>query len=162
MMGTRTGDLDPGVLIHLLDAHGYDSARLEELIDRRSGLLAVSERTSDMRELLAARSTDPRAALAVEMFCYQAAKSAAALSTSLGGLDSLVFTGGIGEHAPLVREGICARLAHLGVRLDPARNAAGAPILSTDDGSCTVRVVPADEERSIARHTARVLAKQIS
>src|ERR1700704_4681600 len=76
MMGTRTGDLDPGVLIHLLDAHGYDSKRLEDLIDRRSGLLAVSERTSDMRELLASRSTDPR--LAVEMFCYQAAKSAAA------------------------------------------------------------------------------------
>src|SRR5207248_1986642 len=135
--------------------------RLEELIDRRSGLLAVSERTSDMRELLAARSTDPHAALAVEMFCYQAAKSAAALSTSLGGLDSLVFTGGIGEHAPPVREGICARLAHLGVRLDPSSNAANAAVISTDDSSCTVRVAPADEERSISRHTARLLAKRV-
>jgi len=160
MMGTRTGDLDPGVLIHLLDAHGYDSKRLEELIDRGSGLLAVSERTSDMRELLAARSTDPHAALAVEMFCYQAAKAAGALATALGGIASLVFTGGIGEHAPPVREGICARLAHLDVRLDPARNAASAPVISTEDSPCTVRVVPADEERSIARHTARVLAKQ--
>ena len=158
MMGT--GDLDPGVLIHLLDAHGYDSKRLEELIDRGSGLLAVSERTSDMRELLAARSTDPHAALAVEMFCYQAAKAAGALATALGGIASLVFTGGIGEHAPPVREGICARLAHLDVRLDPARNAASAPVISTEDSPCTVRVVPADEERSIARHTARVLAKQ--
>jgi len=161
MMGTRTGDLDPGVLIHLLDAHGYDSARLEQLIDHRSGLLAVSERTSDMRELLAARSTDPRAALAVEMFCYQAAKSAAALSTSLGGLDSLVFTGGIGEHAPPVREGICARLAHLGVRLDRSLNAASAAIISPDDNPCTVRVVPANEEQSISRHTACVLAKEV-
>ena len=158
MMGTRTGDLDPGVLIHLLDAHGYDSARLEELIDRRSGLLAISERTSDMRELLAARSTDARAALAVEMFCYQAAKAVAALATALGGLDSLVFTGGIGEHAPPVREGISARLAHLGVGLDPSRNAASAAIISADESSCTVRVLPADEERSISRHTARVLA----
>ena len=161
MMGTRTGDLDPGVLIHLLDAHGYDSRRLEELIDRRSGLLAISERTSDMRELLAARSTDPRAELALEMFCYQAAKAAGALATALGGIDSLVFTGGIGEHAPPVRDGICARLAALGVRLDPALNAASAAIISADDSSCTVRVVPADEEHSISRHTARVLAKAI-
>ncbi len=157
MMGTRSGDLDPGVLVHLIDAHGYDSRRLEELIDRRSGLLAISERTSDMRELLAARFTDPRAALAVEMFCYQAAKAAGALATALGGIDSLVFTGGIGEHAPPVREGICARLAHLGVHLDPSRNAAGAAVISADGSSCTVRVVPANEERSIARHTARVV-----
>jgi len=111
-----------------------------------------------MRELLATRSTDPRAALAVEMFCYQAAKAAGALAAALNGLDSLVFTGGIGEHAPPVREGICAELAHLGVRLERGRNAANAAVISADDSPCTVRVVPADEERSIARHTARVLA----
>jgi acetate kinase len=157
MMGTRSGDLDPGVLVHLLDAHGYDARRLEELVDRRSGLLAVSERTADMRELLAARATDPRAALAVEMFCYQARKAAGALAAALGGIDSLVFTGGIGEHAPPVREGICAGLGPLGVRLDPARNAANAAIISADGSPCTVRVVPANEERSIARHTQRVL-----
>jgi len=157
MMGTRTGDLDPGVLVHLIDAHGYDSRRLEELIDRRSGLLAISERTSDMRELLATRSTDPRAALAVKMFCYQACKAAGALAAALGGIDSLVFTGGIGEHAAPVREGICAGLLPLGVRLDPALNAAGAAVISAEGSSCTVRVVPTDEERSIARHTARVL-----
>ena len=158
MLGTRSGDLDPGVLVHLIDAHGYDSRRLEELIDRRSGLLAISERTSDMRELLAARSTDPRAALAVEMFCYHARKAAGALAAALGGIDSLVFTGGIGEHAAPVREAICAGLLPLGVRLDPALNAASAAIISADGTSCTVRVVPANEERSIARHTARVLA----
>jgi len=146
------------VLVHLIDAHGYDSRRLEELIDRRSGLLAISERTSDMRELLAARSTDPRAALAVEMFCYHARKAAGALAAALGGIDSLVFTGGIGEHAAPVREAICAGLLPLGVRLDPALNAASAAIISADGTSCTVRVVPANEERSIARHTARVLA----
>jgi len=161
MMGTRTGDLDPGVLIHLLDAHGYDSRRLEELIDRRSGLVAISERTSDMRELLAARITDSRAALAVEMFCYQAGKAAGALAAALGGIDSLVFTGGIGEHAAPVREAICAGLQSLGIRLDPALNAAGASVISAGGSSCTVRVLPADEERSISRHTARVLATQI-
>src|SRR4029077_15442959 len=106
----------PRVPTHLPAAHGYDSRRLEELIDHRSGLLGVSERTSDMRELLAARATDPRAALAVEMFCYQAGKAAGARPAALGGIDSLVFTGGIGEHAPPVREGICARLLPLGVR----------------------------------------------
>jgi acetate kinase len=160
MMGTRTGDLDPGVLIHLLDAHEYDSARLEELIDRRSGLLAISERTSDMRDLLATRSTDTRAALAVEMFCYHARKAAGALAAALGGIDSLVFTGGIGEHAAPVREGICAGLGPLGVRLDPALNATSAAVISADGSSCTVRVVPAEEERSISRHTATVLANR--
>ena len=158
MMGTRTGDLDPGVLLHLLDAHGYDSKRLEELVDRRSGLVAVSERTSDMRELLEERATDQRAAFAVEMFCYQARKAAGALAAALGGIDSLVFTGGIGEHAAPVREEICAGLQHLGVRLDASRNAANASVVSADDSRCTVRVVPANEERSIARHTRRVLA----
>jgi len=156
-MGTRSGDLDPGVVVHLLDVHGYDARRLEELVDRRSGLLALSERTADMRELLAARAGDPRAALSVETFCYQAGKAAAALAAALGGIDSLVFTGGIGEHAPPVREGICARLAPLGIRLDPARNAANAAIISPDGSPCTVRVVPANEERSIARHAQRVL-----
>jgi acetate kinase len=157
MMGTRTGDLDPGVVLHLIDAHGYDSKRLEELVDRRSGLVAVSERTSDMRELLEARSTDTRAAFAVEMFCYQARKAAGALAAALGGIDSLVFTGGIGEHAAAVREGICAGLQHLGVRLDPPRNAANAAVISAGDSPSMVRVVASNEERSIARHTRRVL-----
>jgi acetate kinase len=91
------------------------------------------------------------------MFCYQARKAAGALAAALGGIDSLVFTGGIGEHAAPVREGICAGLLPLGVRLDPALNAAGASVISAEGSSCIVRVVPADEERSIARHTARLL-----
>ena len=157
MMGTRSGDLDPGVLVHLLDAHGYDSKRLEELVDRRSGLLAVSERTADMRELLEARVSDRRAALAVEMFCYQARKAAGALAAALGGIDSLVFTGGIGEHAPAIRAGICSGLEPLGVHVDEARNAANAEVVSEAGSACTVRVVPANEERSIARHTTRLL-----
>jgi acetate kinase len=159
MMGTRTGDLDPGVPVHLLNAHGFDARKLEELVDRRSGLLAVSERTSDMRELLAARSSDPKAVLAVEMFCYQAAKAAAGLVAVLSGIDSLVFTGGIGEHAPPIRERICARLAHLGLRIDSARNAANARVISADGSGCTVRVVAANEELAIARHTRAVLGR---
>ena len=157
MMGTRSGDLDPGVLVHLLDSHGYDSKRLEDLVDRRSGLLAVSQRTSDMRELLQARTSDRRAAFAVEMFCYQARKAAGALAAALGGIDSLVFTGGIGEHAPAIRVGICNGLEPLGVRLDASRNSANAAVVSETGSPCTVRVVPANEERSIARHTTRVL-----
>lgn len=161
MMGTRSGDLDPGVLVHLLDAHGYNSKSLEDLIDHRSGLLAVSERTSDMRELLEARASDTRAAFAVDMFCYQARKTVGALAAALGGLDSLVFTGGIGEHASAVRAGICTGLEPLGVHLDPTRNALNTPVISTDGSACTVRVVTANEERSIARHTAHVLAKEV-
>ena len=157
MMGTRSGDLDPGVLVHLLDAHGYESRRLEDLVDRRSGLLAVSESTSDMRELLSSRSSDARAALAVEMFCYQAAKAAAAFASVLGGLDSLVFTGGIGEHAAPVREAVCRRLEHLGVILDAARNAADARVITSDGSRCVAMVLPADEERMIARHTTALL-----
>lgn len=157
MMGTRTGDLDPGVLVHLLDAHGYDARRLEDLVDRRSGLLGVSESTPDMRQLLAARSSDSRAALAVEMFCYQGAKAAAALTAALDGVDALVFTGGIGEHAAPVREGICARLAHLGVTLDARRNAENARIVSAEASRCAVYVVPANEELVIARHTRALL-----
>jgi acetate kinase len=159
MMGTRSGDLDPGVVVHLLDAHGYDARRLEDLVDRRSGLLAVSQSASDMRQLLAARASDPRAALAVEMFCYHAAKAAAALTATLGGLDSLVFTGGIGEHAAPVREMICARLAHLGVNLDARRNAADERVITPDGSRCAVYVVAANEELVIARHTGALLGQ---
>ena len=143
--------------MHLLDAHRYDARRLEDLVDRRSGLLAISESTPDMRRLLAARSSDPRAALAVEMFCYQAAKAAAALTAALGGIDSLVFTGGIGEHAAPVREAICTGIAHLGVTLDRGRNAANASIITTEDSRCVARVVAANEELILARRTRALL-----
>lgn len=156
MMGTRTGDLDPGVLVYLLRARGYSGAEIEQLVDFESGLLGVSGATSDMKALL--DSPDPRAQLAVEMFCASARKFVGALAAVLGGLDALVFTGGIGEHAPEVRRRICDGLGHLGVQLDPARNARSEPLISA--GPCSVRVVAADEERTIARETARALGRR--
>ena len=134
MMGTRSGDLDPGVMLFLLGRMPREE--VERMVERESGLLGVSGATSDMKALLA--STDPRARLAVEMFCYQAGKAVGALAAALGGLDRLVFTGGIGEHAREIRDRICAKLVHL--------------------GAFEVRVVAADEERVIARHVRRVLA----
>jgi acetate kinase len=128
LMGTRSGDLDPGVLVFLLETMSREE--IGRLVDRESGLLGISGTTSDMKALLA--SEDPRARLAVEMFCYQARKAVGALAAALGGLDALVFTGGIGEHAPSIRERICAGLRHL--------------------GAFAVQVVAADEERVIARH----------
>jgi acetate kinase len=153
MMGTRSGDLDPGVLIHLAETRRLGPAELSELVNRRSGLLGVSGRGSDMRELLAAEATDPLAAEAVRLFCYQARKHLGALTTVLGGLDTLVFTGGIGEHAAPVRERICAGLEFLGIILDATKNERNAPVISTDEGPVTVRVIPTDEDVMIARHT---------
>lgn len=156
MMGTRTGDLDPGVLLHLL-ATGEDAASLERLVNHEAGLLGVSGRSADVEALLALRATDRDAALAIDMFCHHARKAVGALTATMGGIDTLVFTGGIGEHAAAVRAQICRSLAHLGITLDAARNTAANPIISVDDSPCTVRVVPTDEERLIARHTARLI-----
>lgn len=156
MMGTRTGDLDPGVLLYLLN-HGYDARRLAQLVDKESGLLGVSGQTGDMRLLLERRASDPRAALAVEMFVYQLRKSVGALVAALGGLDTLVFTGGIGEHAAAVRAQCCAGLDYLGIRIDPALNAAAASIISPPGSACTVRVVPTDEALMIARYTRQLV-----
>jgi acetate kinase len=133
---------------------------LEELLNKRSGLLGVSETSPDMRDLLAREATDARAADAVALFCYQAKKAIGALAAALGGVDTLVFSGGIGEHSAVVRARICDGLEHLGVRLEPARNAANAPLLSAavgPCGPCAVRLIPTDEELIIARETLRVL-----
>ena len=157
MMGTRTGDLDPGVLIYLLREKGYDAAKLERLVDAESGLLGVSELTSDMKTLLAKRNSDPRAAEAIAMFCLSIRKEIGAFAAVLGGLDILVFTGGIGERAPAVREEICRDLGHLGVRLDPVRNNAEEDIISATQSACLVRVVATNEELMIARHTRGVI-----
>jgi acetate kinase len=157
MQGTRSGDLDPGVLLHLLRREDGNAAALERLVDREAGLLGVSGTTSDMRTLLEHRARDPRAAEAVDMFCYQLRKHAGALAAVLGRLDTLVFTGGIGERAAPVRWEMCQGLAHLGVRLDGARNDAHAAVISAPDSTCTVRVVPTDEGLMIARHTRAVL-----
>ncbi len=157
MMGTRTGDLDPGILIYLLREKGYDAARLERLVDAESGLLGVSDLTSDMKTLLAKRDSDARAAEAVAMFCRSIRKEIGAFAAVLGGLDILVFTGGIGERAPAVRDEICRDLGHLGVRLDPVRNNAEEDIISAAQSACLVRVVATNEELMIARHTRGVI-----
>ncbi|MEP6471699.1 MAG: acetate/propionate family kinase [Acidobacteriota bacterium] len=156
IMGTRPGDLDPGVVVYLARTRGMDASSLEDLLNRRSGLLALSETTGDMQALLAARDSDPRAELAVAMFCSSARKWIGALAAVLGGLDSLVFTGGIGEHAAPVREEICRDLGHLGIDLDLARNARSDAIVTADGSRCAVRVVATDEERVVARHTAEL------
>jgi acetate kinase len=154
VMATRPGDLDPGVLVHLVE-RGYDARRLDRLINREAGLRALSGTTGDMRQLLEQRAGDPAAALAVDAFCYHARKAIGALTAVLGGIETLVFTGGIGEHAAPVRAEICRGLAYLGIALDDAANAAGEPIIST--GRCEVRVMRTDEEREIARATRRLL-----
>lgn len=157
MMGTRTGDLDPGVLLYLMREKGYDAERLDRLVNKESGLLGVSGASADMKTLLERRERDGAAALAVAMFCYQARKQVGAFAAALDGLDTLVFTGGIGERAAPVRAEICDGLGHLGVRLDPARNAADADPLSVPGGGCAVRVVPTREDLMIARQSRAVL-----
>jgi acetate kinase len=159
MMGTRSGDLDPGILLYLMDEKGYNPRQLEKLLDRHSGLAGVSGISSDMKTLLDQRSAEPHAAQAIDLFCYTARKSVGALAAVLGGLDTLVFTGGIGERAAPVRWLICRGLQYLGVQLDPGRNDAHADIISTDQSACTVRVIPTNEDLMIARHTRALLLK---
>jgi acetate kinase len=158
VMGTRSGDLDPGVLLYMMEERGLNPREIGELINRRAGLLGVSETSADMRDLLSRETSDPRAAEAVALFCYQAKKFLGALTAALGGLDTFVFTGGIGEHAAPVRWRICEGLEFLGIRLDPDRNAEHASIVSRDDTPVTVRVIPTDENLMIARHTLRLVA----
>ncbi len=154
MMGTRTGDLDPGVLLHLQDHRGWDAARLARLVNHEAGLLGVSGASADMRRLLELRTHDPHADQAVRMFCRSIRRAIGALATELGGVDLLVFTGGIGEHAEPVRREICQGLAHLGVRLD---RDPGASARAPAPAPCRVLVVPTDENRVIARQTRRVV-----
>jgi acetate kinase len=155
MMGTRSGDLDPGVVLHLLEA-GYSAEKLDALLNHEAGLLGVSGESSEMRVLLEKRETDPAAALAVEMFCYQVRKFVGAFAAALGGLDTLVFTGGIGEHAAMVRAEICSELQYLGIALDGAANNRNAEIISAAGSRCAVRVVETDEDLMIAQHTRSV------
>ena len=157
MMGTRTGDIDPGVLVYLARTERLSADQIEELVICRSGLLGVSETSPDIRDLLARQATDPRAAEAVELFCYQARKWIGALAAALGGLDSLVFSGGIGENSPEIRARVCDGLGFLGFGLDPAANAGNAPLISSAAGTVAVRVIPTDEELMIAKIVSNVL-----
>jgi acetate kinase len=156
-MGTRSGDLDPGVLVHLAREQSYDARRLEALVDDESGLLGLGG-ASDMRELLERRERgDAAATLAVEVFCTRVAMEIGAYATVLGGLDTVVFTAGIGEKAVAVRTEVCRRLSHLGVTVDESANEQQAAVISTDTGAVTVRVVPTDEDAVIARHTVALV-----
>jgi acetate kinase len=157
VMGERTGDLDPGFLIYVLRQERMTAEQVADLVNKQSGLLGVSGVSPDMKDLLDRESTNPHAAEAVELFCHQAAKYAAAMAVAAGGLDTLVFAAGIGERSAPVRERICARLRFLGVHIDPARNAVAAPVISLDDSPVTVRVIPTDEEITIAQQTLAVV-----
>jgi acetate kinase len=153
VMATRCGDLDPGVLIYLMREKKMSADQIDELLNRKSGLLGLSGFSSDMQELLAARETNASAALAVDIFCYQARKWIGALAAALGGLETLVFSGGIGENSAEVRHGICAGLQFLGAELAADRNGRNAEIISTDESKVCVRVIRTDEEITIARAT---------
>jgi len=163
VMGARSGDLDPGLLVHLVRAEGLDADALDALVNRRSGLLGVSETSADMRDLLVREKDDPRAADAVALFCYAVKKGIGAYAAALGGLDTVVFAGGIGENAPEVRRRICEGLGFLGVTLDEAGNAAShiprAAVISEKGSPVRVWVIPTDEESMIAKEVRRVLAE---
>lgn len=159
VMGTRSGDLDPGLLVYWMRQERLTADQIDDLVNRQSGLLGVSETSPDMRDLLARQASDPRAAEAVGLFCYQVKKWIGAYAAALGGLDTLVFAGGVGENAVEVRTRICEGLDFLGVQLDAGRNAAGAPVISTDTRPATVRVIRTDEESMIARDVCRILGR---
>jgi len=160
MMGTRPGDLDPGVVLYLLQEKGLRPSTVADIVNQLAGLQGVSGMTSDMKELLKAEATEAHAAEAVSLFCYQAKKFAGAFAAVLGGLDTFIFTGGIGENAPEVRERICEGLEFLGITIDRTANRANKDIISGRDSRVTVRVMKTDEELMIARHTFRLLGKK--
>lgn len=154
IMGTRCGDLDPGVLVYLLREKNFDAARLETLVDHYSGLLGISGFDSDMRRLHEASPTNADARLAIQMFCYSVRKHVAGMIAALDGAALLVFTGGIGEHDAEVRADICDGLSWFGVSLDPERNQSSEGCISDARSRCTVRVVSSEEDAQIAVHTA--------
>jgi acetate kinase len=156
-MSTRSGDLDPGLVWYLARTEGLDEKRFNEMVNFQSGLLGVSETSSDMRDLLDRETKDVRAAEAVALFCYQVKKWIGAFTAALGGLDTLVFAGGIGENAPMVRARACDGLGFLGVELEEKRNAANEGVISAETSRVTVRVIRTDEELMIAKMVCQVL-----
>jgi acetate kinase len=156
-MSTRSGDLDPGLVWYLARTEKMGAKQFNEMVNFQSGLLGVSETSSDMRDLLESETQDARAAEAVALFCYQVKKCIGAFAAALGGLDTLVFSAGIGENCPPVRARVCEGLGCLGIELDQARNAANAPLISAQTGRVAVRVIRTDEELMIARSVCRIL-----
>jgi acetate kinase len=157
MMGTRAGDLDPGVLLRLIETEGLDAPALRRMVNHESGLRGVSGISSDMEELLARRATDPAADEAVTLFCYLARKAIGGMLAAIGGAEILVFSGGIGTHAPAVRAGICEGLAFAGIRIDAAANESGADVISPAGAPVEMRVMATNEEIVIARHSSSFL-----
>lgn len=156
-MGTRTGDLDPGAAWYVMQREDLTPEQFNHLINHESGLLGISETSPDMRDLLAQASEDVRAAETIEVFCYQIKKWIGAFAAAMGGLDTLVFAGGIGEHAPEVRARICSELVFLGIEIDEQSNALNGPVISTETGRVAVRVMHTDEELMIAKSVCEIL-----
>lgn len=156
-MGTRSGDIDPGLVLHLANEGAMDAEAFDRMANHASGLLGISETSSDVRDLLAVETADHRAAEAIDLFCYNIRKQIGAYAAALGGLDAVAFTGGIGENSSVVRERICRDLGFLGVELDPARNVVSAPVISRKGARVEVRVIAADEEDVISRAVRRIL-----
>jgi acetate kinase len=162
IMGTRSGDLDPGVLVYLMREKKFDAAMLEELVDRRSGLLGISGLAGDMRRLHEAASSNPDARLAVRMFCYCVCKQVAAMIAALNGVDLIVFTGGIGENDGEVRAAICGGLSWIGVSLDEARNQSANNPINDAASRCRVLVLASQEDEQIARHTWTLVPRSLA
>lgn len=163
VMSTRSGDIDPGVILYLLkEKHFIGERALNELLNKQAGLKGVSDGASDIQTLLEQENSDPKAAEALNLFCYQAKKYIGALAAAAGGIDTLVFTGGIGEHAPQIRERICEGLAFLGIQLDTTANEQAKEIISVDDAPVTIRIIPANEEIIIAQHTQQWLQSHLN
>ena len=158
VMGSRSGDLDPGLVAYLARTERMSATQFQDMVNHASGMLGISETSSDLRDLLARESDDVRAAEAVALFCYQARKWIGSFAAALGGLDTLVFAGGIGENSAVVRQRICTGLSFLGIELSEDRNARNASLISTDAGRVAVRVIRTDEELMIARSVKRVLS----
>src|SRR5665648_944140 len=157
IMGTRPGDLDPGVAWYIIKSEQLTPKQFNNLINHESGLLGISETSSDMHDLLASEKEDIRAEEAITLFCYQAKKRIGAFAAALGGLDTLVFAGGIGENAPVIRSRICEGLGFLGIELDEKQNEANNPVISAIKGKTVVRVIHTDEEKMIAKTVSQMI-----
>jgi acetate kinase len=161
VMSTRCGDIDPGLLVYLMRSQGADADEIDSIVNSQSGLLGISETSPDMRDLLEREKDDPRAADAIRIFCYQAKKWIGAFAAALGGVDLIVFSGGVGENAAPIRARICEGLEFLGIQIDGSRNQRSADVISLEGAPVTVRVIRTDEEQVIARSVQAILARTV-
>ena len=159
VMSTRPGDMDPGVILYLLKEQKMSTDELNELLNKQAGLKAVSGKASDIEDLLETASEHDHAAEAIDLFCYQARKYTGALAAAMGGLDTFIFTGGIGEHAPEIRQRICEGLEFLGMHIDTIQNEQAAAVISARGSAVVIRVIPTSEEQMIAQHTRQWLQR---